>query len=86
VSLFSPAQNKVWFQLRVSGLFPSAYWFGQALVDIPLYCFVFLFMSLMDYLLGFPDATLIVITHVLQVSAKRLGNANLFHGQRCARH
>ncbi|XP_038943366.1 ABC-type organic anion transporter ABCA8 isoform X2 [Rattus norvegicus] len=60
-------KNKVWFQLRVSGLFPSAYWFGQALVDIPLYCFVFLFMSLMDYLLGFPDATLIVITHVLQI-------------------
>ncbi|NXB50960.1 ABCA9 protein, partial [Leucopsar rothschildi] len=24
-------------QLRISGLFPSAYWFGQALVDIPLY-------------------------------------------------
>uniref|UniRef100_A0A8C3FZC0 ABC transporter domain-containing protein n=1 Tax=Chrysemys picta bellii TaxID=8478 RepID=A0A8C3FZC0_CHRPI len=24
-------------QLRVSGLFPSAYWCGQALVDIPLY-------------------------------------------------
>uniref|UniRef100_A0A6I8RWW3 ABC transporter domain-containing protein n=1 Tax=Xenopus tropicalis TaxID=8364 RepID=A0A6I8RWW3_XENTR len=24
-------------QLRISGIFPSAYWFGQALVDVPLY-------------------------------------------------
>ncbi|NWW11401.1 ABCA9 protein, partial [Oreocharis arfaki] len=29
-------------QLRVSGLFPSAYWCGQALVDIPL-CWILLF-------------------------------------------
>ncbi|NXI40022.1 ABCA9 protein, partial [Galbula dea] len=27
-------------QLRISGLFPSAYWCGQALVDIPLYWFL----------------------------------------------
>uniref|UniRef100_A0A674KE57 ABC transporter domain-containing protein n=1 Tax=Terrapene triunguis TaxID=2587831 RepID=A0A674KE57_9SAUR len=30
-------QIKARSQLRVSGLFPSAYWCGQALVDIPLY-------------------------------------------------
>lgn len=29
-------------QLRISGLFPSAYWCGQALVDIPL-CWFLLF-------------------------------------------
>ncbi|XP_054026316.1 ATP-binding cassette sub-family A member 10-like [Dryobates pubescens] len=29
-------------QLRISGLFPSAYWTGQALVDIPL-CWILLF-------------------------------------------
>ncbi|XP_041341700.1 ATP-binding cassette sub-family A member 9-like isoform X1 [Pyrgilauda ruficollis] len=29
-------------QLRISGLFPSAYWCGQALVDIPL-CWILLF-------------------------------------------
>ncbi|KAM6050197.1 ABC-type organic anion transporter ABCA8-like isoform 2-T2 [Theristicus caerulescens] len=29
-------------QLRISGLFPSAYWCGQALVDVPL-CWVLLF-------------------------------------------
>ncbi|XP_031208330.1 ATP-binding cassette sub-family A member 8-B isoform X2 [Mastomys coucha] len=60
-------KNKAWFQLRVSGLFPSAYWFGQALVDIPLYCFVFLFMSLMDYLLHFPDAMFPIISHIIQI-------------------
>ncbi|XP_039181354.1 ATP-binding cassette sub-family A member 6-like isoform X2 [Crotalus tigris] len=25
-------------QLWISGLFPSAYWFGQALIDVPLHC------------------------------------------------
>ncbi|XP_076791657.1 ABC-type organic anion transporter ABCA8B isoform X2 [Arvicanthis niloticus] len=60
-------KNKAWFQLRVSGLFPSAYWFGQALVDISLYCFVFLFMSLMDYLLRFPDETLSILSHAIQI-------------------
>ncbi|GAB1297010.1 ABC-type organic anion transporter ABCA8B [Apodemus speciosus] len=60
-------QSKVWFQLRVSGLFPSAYWFGQALVDIPLYCFIFLFMSLMDYLLRPPDAVFTPVTYTIQI-------------------
>uniref|UniRef100_A0A8C0EG58 ABC transporter domain-containing protein n=1 Tax=Bubo bubo TaxID=30461 RepID=A0A8C0EG58_BUBBB len=36
--LFFPSRD----QLRVSGLFPSAYWCGQALVDIPL-CWFLLF-------------------------------------------
>uniref|UniRef100_A0A674K916 ABC transporter domain-containing protein n=1 Tax=Terrapene triunguis TaxID=2587831 RepID=A0A674K916_9SAUR len=45
-TLNSTAQIRIWShpffsvtrsQLRVSGLFPSAYWCGQALVDIPLY-------------------------------------------------
>ncbi|CAN2391762.1 ATPase activity, partial [Pristimantis euphronides] len=52
-------RNKARSQLRISGLFPSAYWCGQALVDIPLYWFLlfimiaFLFafnhMILLDY-------------------------------------
>ncbi|XP_008120205.2 ATP-binding cassette sub-family A member 10 isoform X1 [Anolis carolinensis] len=29
---------KTWSQLQISGIFPSAYWYGQALVDIPLLC------------------------------------------------
>uniref|UniRef100_A0A8C3FVZ7 ABC transporter domain-containing protein n=1 Tax=Chrysemys picta bellii TaxID=8478 RepID=A0A8C3FVZ7_CHRPI len=38
-------------QLRVSGLFPSAYWCGQALVDIPLYL-ILLFSMTKDILLS----------------------------------
>nr|XP_056704743.1 ABC-type organic anion transporter ABCA8-like [Euleptes europaea] len=36
---------KIHSQLRVSGLFPSAYWCGQALVDIPLH-WIILFLVL----------------------------------------
>ncbi|KAM4663583.1 ABC-type organic anion transporter ABCA8-like [Discoglossus pictus] len=36
-------------QLRLSGLFPSAYWIGQSLVDIPLYWFLlFLMISILS--------------------------------------
>lgn len=37
-----PSQVGAHAQLRISGLFPSAYWCGQALVDIPL-CWILLF-------------------------------------------
>ncbi|RMB95284.1 hypothetical protein DUI87_28271 [Hirundo rustica rustica] len=37
-----PSQAGARSQLRISGLFPSAYWCGQALVDIPL-CWILLF-------------------------------------------
>uniref|UniRef100_A0A8U7NM24 Uncharacterized protein n=1 Tax=Corvus moneduloides TaxID=1196302 RepID=A0A8U7NM24_CORMO len=37
-----PSQTGARAQLRISGLFPSAYWCGQALVDIPL-CWILLF-------------------------------------------
>uniref|UniRef100_A0A803V519 ATP binding cassette subfamily A member 10 n=1 Tax=Ficedula albicollis TaxID=59894 RepID=A0A803V519_FICAL len=37
-----PLQAGARAQLRISGLFPSAYWCGQALVDIPL-CWILLF-------------------------------------------
>lgn len=37
-----PSQTGARAQLRVSGLFPSAYWCGQALVDVPL-CWLLLF-------------------------------------------
>ncbi|NXC83872.1 ABCAA protein, partial [Cercotrichas coryphoeus] len=39
---FVPSQAGARAQLRISGLFPSAYWCGQALVDIPL-CWILLF-------------------------------------------
>ncbi|XP_048179910.1 ATP-binding cassette sub-family A member 10-like isoform X2 [Corvus hawaiiensis] len=39
---FSDCKMGARAQLRISGLFPSAYWCGQALVDIPL-CWILLF-------------------------------------------
>ncbi|XP_066242681.1 ABC-type organic anion transporter ABCA8-like [Saccopteryx leptura] len=39
---------RAWSQLRISGLLPSAYWIGQALVDVPLYWLIFLLMYLVN--------------------------------------
>ncbi|NXG78191.1 ABCAA protein, partial [Baryphthengus martii] len=47
-------------QLRTSGLFPSAYWFGQALVDVPL-CWLLIFS-----VFGLHSA----ITHTISSSVK----------------
>uniref|UniRef100_A0A803XTA8 ABC transporter domain-containing protein n=1 Tax=Meleagris gallopavo TaxID=9103 RepID=A0A803XTA8_MELGA len=47
-----PSQTKARAQLRVSGLFPSAYWCGQALVDVPLFwalmCLMFIVVLLFN--------------------------------------
>ncbi|XP_051851188.1 ATP-binding cassette sub-family A member 9-like [Antechinus flavipes] len=40
-------------QLRISGLYPSAYWCGQALVDIPLYCLILFLTLILMYVLNF---------------------------------
>nr|XP_012602865.1 ATP-binding cassette sub-family A member 8 [Microcebus murinus] len=48
-------KNKARSQLRISGLFPSAYWLGQALVDVPLYLLILLFMYCVDYILNSHD-------------------------------
>ncbi|XP_007524455.3 ABC-type organic anion transporter ABCA8 isoform X2 [Erinaceus europaeus] len=58
---------KVWSQLRTSGLFSSAYWFGQALVDIPIYFLMFLFMYLMDSTLNIYDSLFGFINKVIQI-------------------
>eukprot|EP00079_Xenopus_tropicalis_P028087 XP_012822740.1 PREDICTED: ATP-binding cassette sub-family A member 8-B-like [Xenopus tropicalis] len=54
-------------QLRISGLFPSAYWFGQALVDVILY-WILLFLMVAIYfafnsyiLLDFVPAMVMII-------------------------
>lgn len=47
-------------QLRLAGLFPSAYWCGQALVDIPF------FWSLMCLMFG----TLVLFTRICPLEAK----------------
>ncbi|KAM4843383.1 ABC-type organic anion transporter ABCA8-like [Thomomys bottae] len=57
-------KSKTWSQLRISGLFPSAYWFGQACVDIPLYCFMFIFMYLMDLTLSFQNTLFTAVNHI----------------------
>nr|XP_019588401.1 PREDICTED: ATP-binding cassette sub-family A member 9 isoform X2 [Rhinolophus sinicus]XP_019588402.1 PREDICTED: ATP-binding cassette sub-family A member 9 isoform X2 [Rhinolophus sinicus]XP_019588403.1 PREDICTED: ATP-binding cassette sub-family A member 9 isoform X2 [Rhinolophus sinicus] len=57
-------KKKVHSQLRISGLFPSAYWFGQALVDVPLYFSVLLVMQIMDYIFN-PEEIVFVIQNLL---------------------
>ncbi|ELW67448.1 ATP-binding cassette sub-family A member 8 [Tupaia chinensis] len=59
-------KHKTWSQLRISGLFPSAYWFGQALVDIPLYFSVFVFMYVMDYIFNSQKTILTFISQFIQ--------------------
>ncbi|XP_053850721.1 ABC-type organic anion transporter ABCA8-like isoform X2 [Vidua macroura] len=57
-------------QLRISGLFPSAYWCGQALVDIPL-CWILLFSMLglqfvmSNKISGNASITLLLVTGML---------------------
>lgn len=43
-------QKRTKSQLWISGLFPSAYWCGQALVDVSLYSLMLLAMYLIFYL------------------------------------
>ncbi|XP_068066113.1 ATP-binding cassette sub-family A member 9-like isoform X2 [Anomalospiza imberbis] len=57
-------------QLRISGLFPSAYWCGQALVDIPL-CWILLFsmlglqFAMSNKISGNTSITLLLVTGML---------------------
>ncbi|XP_028617114.1 ATP-binding cassette sub-family A member 9 [Grammomys surdaster] len=44
----SDHKKKVLSQLWTSGLSPSAYWCGQALVDIPIYFLILFLMQIMD--------------------------------------
>ncbi|XP_029339879.1 ATP-binding cassette sub-family A member 9 isoform X2 [Mus caroli] len=44
----SDHKKKVLSQLWTSGLYPSAYWCGQALVDIPIYFLILFLMQIMD--------------------------------------
>ncbi|KAG8505133.1 ATP-binding cassette sub-family A member 8, partial [Galemys pyrenaicus] len=58
---------KIQSQLRISGLFPSAYWFGQALVDVPIYCLIFLFMYLMNYGFSLDETVLNYANNIMQI-------------------
>ncbi|XP_059003841.1 ATP-binding cassette sub-family A member 9 isoform X3 [Mustela lutreola] len=57
-------KRKAYSQLWISGLYPSAYWFGQALVDIPLYFLILLLMQIMDYVFS-PDEIIYIIQNLL---------------------
>uniref|UniRef100_A0A8C0AL76 ATP binding cassette subfamily A member 10 n=1 Tax=Bos mutus grunniens TaxID=30521 RepID=A0A8C0AL76_BOSMU len=58
VSLLFLHQQKAQSQLRISGLCPSAYWCGQALVDIPFYFGILVSIHLMYYI--FLESTIVV--------------------------
>uniref|UniRef100_A0A8C9KJ39 ATP binding cassette subfamily A member 9 n=1 Tax=Panthera tigris altaica TaxID=74533 RepID=A0A8C9KJ39_PANTA len=64
MSSISDYKSKAHSQLRISGLYPSAYWFGQALVDISLYFLILLLMQIMDYVFS-PDEIIFVIQNLL---------------------
>ncbi|XP_023614804.1 ATP-binding cassette sub-family A member 9 isoform X1 [Myotis lucifugus] len=57
-------KKKAHSQLRISGLHPSAYWFGQALVDVPLYFLILLVLQIMDYIFN-PDEMIVIIQNLL---------------------
>ncbi|XP_055983410.1 ATP-binding cassette sub-family A member 9 [Sorex fumeus] len=64
MSSISDYKSKAHSQLWISGLYPSAYWFGQALIDIPLYFSILLLMQIMDYVFS-PDEIIFIIQNLL---------------------
>ncbi|XP_023444866.2 ATP-binding cassette sub-family A member 9 isoform X2 [Dasypus novemcinctus] len=56
-------KKKIHSQLRISGLYPSAYWFGQALVDGPVYFLILLLIQIMDYIFS-PDEIIFIIQNL----------------------
>uniref|UniRef100_A0A2R8ZSL3 ATP binding cassette subfamily A member 9 n=1 Tax=Pan paniscus TaxID=9597 RepID=A0A2R8ZSL3_PANPA len=57
-------KKKAHSQLWISGLYPSAYWFGQALVDVSLYFLILLLMQIMDYIFS-PEEIIFIIQNLL---------------------
>uniref|UniRef100_A0A673V4C3 ATP binding cassette subfamily A member 8 n=1 Tax=Suricata suricatta TaxID=37032 RepID=A0A673V4C3_SURSU len=67
MSSFDDYKHKTQSQLWISGLFPSAYWFGQALVDISLYFLILLLMYLLDYSLSFQETSFAIIYQTINI-------------------
>uniref|UniRef100_A0A8B9YP19 ATP binding cassette subfamily A member 6 n=1 Tax=Bos mutus grunniens TaxID=30521 RepID=A0A8B9YP19_BOSMU len=69
-------------QLWISGLFPSAYWCGQALVDVSLYSLMLLAMYLIFYLvvltLGYAASLVSLMYVVAFIFRKRRKNSGLW--------
>ncbi|KAB1265902.1 ATP-binding cassette sub-family A member 9 [Camelus dromedarius] len=57
-------EKKAHSQLRISGLCPSVYWFGQALVDVPLFFLILLLMQIVDSIFS-PEEVLFIIQSLL---------------------
>ncbi|KAM9597858.1 LOW QUALITY PROTEIN: ATP-binding cassette sub-family A member 9 [Trichechus inunguis] len=64
MSSISDYEKKAHSQLRISGLYPSAYGFGQALVDTPLYFLILLLMQILDYIFS-PDEIIFIVQNLL---------------------
>ena len=76
ISLFCPLQIKCRSTLRISGLVPSAYWCGQAAVDIPFYYLILSFMTII--LFSFHTGNLLTssnLTAVVRTVASNTGSA-----------
>lgn len=65
-------QKKVLSQLWTSGLYPSAYWCGQALVDIPIYFLILFLMQIMDSVFSSEEFISVMESLLIQVSGKDL--------------
>ncbi|KAK7822635.1 hypothetical protein U0070_001983 [Myodes glareolus] len=66
MSSISDYKRKVLSQLWISGLYPSAYWCGQALVDIPLYFSILLLMQIMEYVFSQEEIIFIIENLLIQ--------------------
>ncbi|XP_041491733.1 ATP-binding cassette sub-family A member 9 [Microtus oregoni] len=66
MSSISDYKRKVLSQLWISGLYPSAYWCGQALVDIPLYFSILFLMQIMEYVFNQQDIMFIIENLLIQ--------------------
>uniref|UniRef100_A0A667IIC8 ATP binding cassette subfamily A member 10 n=1 Tax=Lynx canadensis TaxID=61383 RepID=A0A667IIC8_LYNCA len=82
MSSLSDRKQKTQSQLWISGLCPSAYWIGQALVDIPLYCSILLSVNKHSLSLALYfgcAASLIFFTYVISfIFRKRRKNNGLW--------
>uniref|UniRef100_A0A8C6WD88 ATP-binding cassette, sub-family A member 9 n=1 Tax=Nannospalax galili TaxID=1026970 RepID=A0A8C6WD88_NANGA len=67
MSSISDYKKGVLSQLWISGLCPSAYWCGQALVDIPLYFLILLLMQIMDCVFSQEEILFIVENLLIQI-------------------
>ncbi|XP_051014920.1 ATP-binding cassette sub-family A member 9 [Acomys russatus] len=64
----SDYKKKVLSQLWISGLYPSAYWCGQAMVDVPLYFLIVLLMQIMDCVFRHVEIMFIFESLLIQIS------------------